>query len=80
MPGWRDAGIGHRLIEATLIAADATGFSRVELTVNANNDRAIRLYESVGCVEEGRMRSARLLEGEFRDVLVMARLLVPLSG
>ena len=79
IPGWRERGIGRRLIEAALEAASAAEFSRVELTVNADNERAIRLYESVGFVEEGRKRSARLLDGQFRDVLVMGRLLVSLS-
>ena len=79
IPGWRERGIGRRLIEAALEAASAAEFSRVELTVNADNERAIRLYESVGFVEEGHKRSARLLDGQFRDVLVMGRLLVSLS-
>lgn len=74
VPGWRERGIGRRLIEAALNAADAVAISRVELTVNADNERAVRLYQSVGFVEEGRKRSARRLEGQFRDVLVMARL------
>ena len=74
VPGWRERGIGRQLIEATLRAADAAKFSRVELTVNADNERAIRLYMSQGFIEEGRKRSARFLEGRFRDVLVMGRL------
>ena len=69
-----ERGVGRRLIEATLQAADAAGFSRVELTVNADNERAIRLYLSQGFVEEGRKRRARFLEGQFHDVLVMGRL------
>lgn len=80
IPGWREHGIGRRLIHATLEAADAAEFSRVELTVNANNERAIRLYRRVGFVEEGRKQKARFLEGEFRDVLVMGRLLAPRSS
>lgn len=75
IPGWRERGIGRQLIMAALEAASAAEISRVELTVNADNERAVRLYKSVGFVEEGRKRSARLLEGQFRDVLVMARLL-----
>lgn len=80
IPGWREHGIGRRLIHATLEAAEAAGFSRVELTVNADNGRAIRLYRSVGFVEEGRKQKARFLEGEFRDVLVMGLLLAPRSS
>jgi RimJ/RimL family protein N-acetyltransferase len=74
IPRWRERGIGRQLIGAALEAASAAEISRVELTVNADNERAVRLYKSVGFVEEGRKRSARLLEGQFRDVLVMARL------
>ncbi|MDF2797341.1 MAG: family N-acetyltransferase [Devosia sp.] len=74
IPAWRERGVGRRLIEATLEAADAAKFLRIELTANANNERAIRLYESVGFVEEGRKRSARLLQEQFCDVLVMGRL------
>lgn len=79
IPGWREHGIGRRLILATLEAADAAEFSRVELTVNAHNERAIRLYRRAGFVEEGRKQKARFLEGEFRDVLMMGRLLAPCS-
>lgn len=79
IPGWRERGIGRRLIEATLAAADEAEFSRVELTVNADNERAIRLYRSQGFAEEGRKRRARFLEGQFRDVLLMGRLRGPLS-
>lgn len=79
IPGWPEHGIG-RLIHATLEAAEAAGFSKVELTVNTDNGRAIRLYRSVGFVEEGRKQKARFLEGEFQDVLVMGRLVAPRSS
>lgn len=74
IPGWRGHGVGHQLIAASLSAADAAGISRVELTVNADNERAIRLYRKHDFVEEGRMRNARFLEGRYCDVLVMGRL------
>jgi RimJ/RimL family protein N-acetyltransferase len=73
LPACRDRGIGHRLLAATLTAADASGFIRIELTVNADNPRAIRLYQNLGFVEEGRKRHARLREGRYGDVLVMGR-------
>lgn len=65
IPGWRERGIGRRLIHATLEAADIAEFSRVELTVNAHNERTIRLYRSVGFVKEARKQKARFLDGEF---------------
>ena len=74
IPGWREYGVGRLLIETTLSTADRAGFLRVELTVNADNERAIRLYRKHGFVEEGRKQSARLLEGRYCDVLLMGRL------
>ncbi len=68
-------GIGRRLIEAALDAADAAGFERIELTVIAGNTRAMRLYEAVGFEHEGVMRAAmRFGNGDYRDSLLMARL------
>lgn len=54
----------------------ATGDPRVrkiELHVRATNERAIRLYRSLGFVEEGRFRQrVRLPDGTFVDDLGMA--------
>lgn len=74
LPAWRGVGIGTRLMATTLAAADAAGFLRVELTVNAENERAIRLYQHHGFAEEGRKRGARLIGGRLSDVLVMGRI------
>lgn len=75
LPDYRGRGIGRRLIEATIAAADAAGFERIELTVIAGNTRAMRLYEAVGFEHEGVMRAAmRFGDGDYRDSLLMARL------
>ena len=47
-------GIGRKLTEACLSCARQAGYAQVELTVVAQNERAIRLYESVGFREFGR--------------------------
>ncbi|MGV1949533.1 GNAT family N-acetyltransferase [Agrobacterium vitis] len=70
--GYRGAGLGKRLIETTLAASWAIGLHRVELDVHADNDRAIRLYESVGFVREGVARDAVRIDGRFVDVIHMA--------
>lgn len=44
---------------------------RVFLRVHADNPRAVRCYEKVGFVHEGRMRQACYNKGEYVDVLVM---------
>ena len=48
------------------------GFNRIQLDVFAYNSRAIRAYEKVGFVIEGRRRQAMFHDGEFHDDLVMA--------
>jgi ribosomal protein S18 acetylase RimI-like enzyme len=50
------------------------GYRRIELSLDATNDRALRCYRHVGFVEEGRRRKQFWREGEFRDVLEMAML------
>ncbi|SPE36154.1 Acetyltransferase, ribosomal protein N-acetylase [Burkholderiales bacterium] len=69
---YRGAGLGRRLIDAALDAAWQRGFARIELWVRSPNARAIRLYEKVGFVEEGRRRDAVRLDGASEDELLMA--------
>ncbi|MBI5596001.1 MAG: GNAT family N-acetyltransferase [Elusimicrobia bacterium] len=72
--GHRGRGIGRRLLEAAVMDAFSKGIERVELEVFASNEPAIRLYLRSGFVEEGRKKNARLLDGAYDDILVMARL------
>lgn len=44
---------------------------KVFLTVNGNNDRAIRAYRACGFVEEGRWRSHVWSAGEYIDLVCM---------
>lgn len=74
VPEHRGRGIGARLIDQTLSRAFATGFVRVELSVRADNWRAVRLYEKVGFVREGVLRDAVFVDGEFHDTVAMARI------
>jgi RimJ/RimL family protein N-acetyltransferase len=72
LPAWRGRGIGRRLLEATLAQARRFGFKRIELDVHADNPRAIALYEKAGFVREGIVRDASLIDGVFRDAILMA--------
>jgi RimJ/RimL family protein N-acetyltransferase len=72
LPEWRGQGVGRRLIEATLAQARRLGFIRIELDVYADNARAVALYERVGFVREGFMCDASLIDGVFRDTILMA--------
>ncbi|WIV99419.1 GNAT family N-acetyltransferase [Kinneretia aquatilis] len=68
-------GIGRALMAALIDYADNWGqVLRTELTVYADNARAIRLYESFGFQREGLMRAYALRNGVYVDTLAMARL------
>ena len=68
-------GVGSALMQALLDHADRwANLLRVELTVFADNARAIALYRRFGFEEEGRMRAYAWRDGAYADCLRMARL------
>jgi putative acetyltransferase len=68
-------GVGSALMRALTEYADQWGhILRIELTVFADNARAIALYERFGFEHEGRHRGFALRNGQYSDVLSMARL------
>ncbi len=74
IPAYRGKGLGRRLLEAALRAARETGIERVELSVHADNHRAIALYEKVGFVREGLARKSVRIDGRYKDAIHMALL------
>lgn len=67
-------GVGTALMQALTDYADQWGhILRIELTVFADNARAIRLYERFGFEHEGRHKGYALRHGQYSDVLCMAR-------
>ena len=71
-------GIGRRLLSAALDYADNwLGLTRLELSVNVDNTRALRLYESAGFEIEGRERQSILRDGVLVDAFTMSRLRAP---
>ncbi|MDB1690856.1 GNAT family N-acetyltransferase [Enterococcus casseliflavus] len=69
-------GLGSLLIEELLDWVVEVGeLTRIELTVQARNLRAIHLYQKFGFLTEGCMKEAvQTREGQKVDVLMMARL------
>ncbi len=68
-------GVGHALMQALCDFADNWAqLLRIELTVFADNERAIRLYRRFGFEHEGTHRGYALRAGRFVDVHCMARL------
>ena len=74
IPDYRGRGIGRALMERTLSEAWKRGFTRVELTVRADNDRAAALYRRLGFADEGLQRNAFLVDGKYHDLYLMAML------
>jgi RimJ/RimL family protein N-acetyltransferase len=54
---------------------DELNLRRIYLEVLANNERAIKLYRSLGFIEEGRLRQATWKSGKYVDVLIMGLLI-----
>ncbi len=69
-------GIGSHLVQALLKWAEEMGMEKISLEVDAENLRAIKLYRKFGFELEGILKqSKKMLSGEYRDELLMARIL-----
>ena len=77
-PDWQGKGLGARLFEGLFEAATAMSprIERIELAVREGNLGAIRLYQRLGFVIEGRHPGrVRLPDGRVEMDLTMAKLL-----
>jgi ribosomal protein S18 acetylase RimI-like enzyme len=74
----RGQGIGRALMEACCAWADAEpSIEKLSLSVFADNEPAIGLYQSLGFLEEGRrLREYRMSDGSYRDDVLMYRFCV----
>lgn len=69
-------GIGKKLIEASIAWAKDNGISRITLTVDTVNYRAISLYTKLGFEVEGTFRNdKKLADGSYTNGYAMALLL-----
>ena len=69
LPRWR--GIGRKLLDRTMAAARKLGLTRIDLAVFSGNAPAMALYKQCGFQLEGCLRDAVLIDGEYRDILLM---------
>ncbi|MEM1213480.1 MAG: GNAT family protein [Planctomycetota bacterium] len=71
---WCDRGLGSRLMAELIGWAEAhPELTVVQLSVHSNNPRAIRVYEKLGFVEEGRRRRSIWIHGTYVDEVFMSR-------
>lgn len=73
--GYRGKGHGSAALKLALqYAWDTLNLKRVWLTVFAGNERAIAAYRRAGFEQEGVMRQAAFIGGQWVDVVMMAAL------
>ena len=66
-------GIGRAFMSMFIEWGQAVGLRKLTLRAVADNERAIQLYESVGFVEEARLREdVTRADGTYGDTIVMA--------
>jgi putative acetyltransferase len=81
-PKARATGLAKCIIETAIATLHAEGVTRIELTLEEDNARALKFYRKLGFELEGIMRSAykRSNDSHYLDELLMAKLLPPLVG
>ena len=73
--GLWDQGYGADAVRTALrYAFSGMRLNRVSLTTDEANARAIRCYERCGFVREGLLRQQRLVDGQFRNAVLMGLL------
>lgn len=76
-PEARGSGLAQSMLETAIARLHSEGVVRVELTLEADNPRALRFYSKLGFEFEGTMRHAykRSSDSHYVDGLIMAKLL-----
>ncbi|MGC2037103.1 N-acetyltransferase family protein [Paraburkholderia caledonica] len=72
-PDMRGLGVSKKLVaEVLTFARSIPDITQVNLTVNANNPAAIRLYTSLGFEQFGREHNSLMVDGRMYDELHMS--------
>ena len=71
--GYRDVGIGSKMMKTLIDQADVMGLKILTLTVFATNMRAIHVYEKVGFKETGRIPKGIYRKGKYLDRVIMTK-------
>lgn len=74
--GYRNSGLGTAITEEFIEIAKKRGFEILQLSVFANNKRALKVYKKCGYKEIGRLsRDIKFPDGEYTDRILLELLL-----
>ncbi len=74
-PGARGAGVGRRLLEELALAAENAGYYKLTSRVFTTNAASLALHRAAGFTEVGIQRRHGRLDGEWKDTMLVERLL-----
>ena len=67
-------GLGAHLLDVAIECAGECGYERLELSVFADNARALRLYKKKGFIECGQVPQAfKMMDGKYHDEIIMTK-------
>lgn len=75
-PEYRCQGLGKDLLEKVVAQARGLGLRQINLSVNSDNDAAVRLYESFGFERFGLEKDAMRIGEDYYDATYMVLRLV----
>lgn len=73
--GYRDLGIGTRMMQTLVDEARKKGLKVLTLSAFASNERAIHVYEKIGFTQTGLIPRKHFKEGKYIDEVIMTRML-----
>jgi L-amino acid N-acyltransferase YncA len=74
-PAARGRGVGRALLEALAAAAEAAGYHKLTSRVFTTNAASLALHRACGFTEVGVQRRHGRLDGEWKDTVLVERLL-----
>jgi L-amino acid N-acyltransferase YncA len=74
-PRARGRGVGKRLLDALAAAAEAGGYHKLTSRVFTTNAASLALHRAAGFTEVGVQRRHGRLDGEWKDTMLVERLL-----
>lgn len=74
-PDQRGRGIGVRLMNALADAAERAGYHKLTSRVFTTNEASLKLHQAAGFTEVGVQRRHGQLDGEWKDTMLVERLL-----